>query len=393
MWGVWLLSILLGPGEVDLGGQVVGTDYLQFYAAGTTLRLGEGERLYDLDYQAALEREIIGPELRSYHAFITPPFLAWLFVPLSLLPYKWSFALWSLVNLGLLAASAALLDPSRSRRTLIWALTWFPVFATVSFGQNSLLSLCLLLLAFVLWRRERPFLAGLVAGLILYKPQLLLGLGVLWLLDLRRSWRALAGLGVGGAVLAALSFGLLPEASRAYLDFALHVLPDLPAWQTFPLWHLHTVRGFWRLLLPGLTPLADALALLLALLGTWAFLRLWRRYRDERGLLFAAATCLTLWLTPHAMIYDWVLLLIPALLFWDLLPRYRGDLRLFYALIWLVTLVSSGFTYAQLHLLPAALQVSVPALALVFYALYRRLMALDEPPACVQGSNPYQVVG
>jgi hypothetical protein len=61
-------------------------------------------------------------------------------------------------------------------------------------------------------------------------------------------------------------------------------------------------------------------------------------------------------------------------LFWDLLPRYRGDLRLFYALIWLATLVSSGFTYAQLQLLPMTLQISIPALALVFYALYRRLM-------------------
>ena len=116
LWLAWLLSIVLGPGNVDLAGQVVGTDYLQFYTAGYTLRSGESARLYDMAYQARLEQELIGPELRAYHAFITPPFLAWLFVPFASLPYGVSFALWSLLGLAGLGLSLHLLrveNPSR----------------------------------------------------------------------------------------------------------------------------------------------------------------------------------------------------------------------------------------------------------------------------------------
>ena len=83
LWVAWLLSVLLGPGKLDLAGTPVGTDYLQFYAAGTTVRIGESSHLYDIPYQMKLEQEIIGPGLTSYHAFITPPLLAWRFVPLS----------------------------------------------------------------------------------------------------------------------------------------------------------------------------------------------------------------------------------------------------------------------------------------------------------------------
>ncbi|MBN1919766.1 MAG: hypothetical protein JW892_00855, partial [Anaerolineae bacterium] len=52
LWIAWLLSIALGPGYLDLAGQPVGTDYLQFYAAGRTLIRGESARLYDMAYQA-----------------------------------------------------------------------------------------------------------------------------------------------------------------------------------------------------------------------------------------------------------------------------------------------------------------------------------------------------
>ena len=49
LWFAWFLSLLLGAGKFDLAGQVVGTDYVTFYAAGSTLQRGEGARLYDFD--------------------------------------------------------------------------------------------------------------------------------------------------------------------------------------------------------------------------------------------------------------------------------------------------------------------------------------------------------
>jgi len=208
LWFAWFLSLLLGAGKFDLAEQVMGGDYLQFYAAGTTLQRGEGARLYDFEYQKKLEHEIAGKTFDGYRAFITPPFFAWVFVPLSLLPYIWSFTIWSLLGLSCLWLSLHWMDAAQPRRWFGWALTWFPVFASISFGQNGLLSLGVLSLTYLLWCRKQPFLAGLVCSLVLYKPQLALGVGFLWLLEWRRDWHALAGLAVGGALLAGLCFGL-----------------------------------------------------------------------------------------------------------------------------------------------------------------------------------------
>ncbi len=376
LWLAWLGSVLLGPGNLDLAGQPVGTDFLEFYAAGKTLLRGESARLYDMEYQARLQQEIIGPGLGAYYAFITPPFFAVPFVPLALLPYGLAFALWGLGGLAALWAGLRLLG-LRSSRPFLWALTGFPVFAAVSYGQNSLLSLLLLALTYRLWRDGRPWVAGLALAGLMYKPQLTLGVVLLWLVGGWEGWKALAGWMLGSASLALLCVVAWPEASAAYLHFARTVLPDLPNWQEFPIWHLHTVRGFWRMLIPEWPLLGDALALLLAGLGVMEGYRFWRRHRSSVPLTFAAAVALTLWITPHAMIYDWAVLLIPAVLFWEEVPERRGEWRALYALVWLATFLGGPLTYGQWRLLHRAVQVTVPVLGFV---LYRARCLLASPP-------------
>jgi hypothetical protein len=213
----------------------------------------------------------------------------------------------------------------------------------------------------------------LILGLLLYKPQLTLGVGLLWLLRWREYWPSLVGFVIGGFGLAGLSFGLLPEASRAYVVFAREVLPNLPAWKEFPLWHLHTVRGFWRMLFPFDT-VADLLTLGCTVVGLFAFWRLIKKYPLTKALAFAVATCITLWITPHAMIYDWALLLVPAVLFWRELGAWHTDLRTLYALIWLAAFLSGPLTLLQWRTLPFAVQISVPVLAFSLYVIYDCLM-------------------
>lgn len=379
LWFAWFLSLLLGAGKFDLAGQVVGTDYVQFYAAGSTLLTGESARLYDIEYQKKLEQDIVGKTFDGHHAFITPPFFAWLFVPLSLLPYTWSFALWSLLGLVCLWLSLQWTGAAQPGRWLGWALTWFPVFSSISFGQNGLLSLGLLSLTCLLWCRERRWLAGLVCSLVLYKPQLALGVGFLWLLEWRRDWQALAGLTVGGAMLAGLSFGLLPESSGAYMELSCKVLPAMAGQEGFPLWHAHTPRAFWLLLTPGLPALGEALALFSSIAGIVVFIFFWRKLRGEPVLLFAGAVCLTLWIAPHAMIYDWTILLIPAVSLWKNRPDCRGLWKVLFALIWVATFLSGTLTLAQLKMLPFAVQASIPVLMFVFYNTYRNLVVPVDP--------------
>lgn len=373
MWLSWTVSVLLGPGNFDLAGQAVGADFTQYYSAGHTVRSGQSAHLYDPPYQQAVEHRLVGPELQGFHAFVNPPFFAWVFALLSYLPYQLAFVLWSALGLtGLFfALRAAGLDP---RKTLPWALTFFPVFAAVSFGQNSLLSLALLAATYVLWRARRLVLAGLVLSLLLYKPQLVLGVLLLWGLGWRRDWRSLMGFGAGALTLAAGTFVFMPEASAAYVEFSRTTLPNLMSWGGATLWHMHTVRGFFQLLLPGTGILPTLFAGIVGVAAICGFAMFWRSQKDEPALVYAAALVLTFLITPHAMVYEWAILVLPAALLWKALPGNRQLLRAVFATLWLTMLGSGWLAKFQIEHLPITLQFSIPILLIVTILMWQRLI-------------------
>ena len=362
LWTGWLASILLGKGTRDAAGQVLGVDFLAFYTGGTLVNSGQSAELYDLRAQQAVQRQVAGDDWGDLDIYFNPPFYAWLFMPFALLPYKLSVGIWIALELAGLWLSLRILSLKKPAHAFIWALTFAPVFSAVSFGQNTLMSLALLSLIYALWRGGKLWAAGLTCSLLFYKPQLILGVGMLWLLEwlfMRQHWKPLAGLVLGGATLAGLSFSLMPDASRAYIEFSRIILPGFTTWEGFPLWNAHTPRAFWQLLLPGLPRLADGFFGLCLVAGLVAYWYFWRRFRDHPGLLYAGAIILTLWLTPHAMIYDWAILLIPAVFLWQ---EPAADWKVTFALVWIAAFVSGPLTLAQLKLLPFALQISVPVL-------------------------------
>ena len=183
-------------------------------------------------------------------------------------------------------------------------------------------------LTYWLWKKEKYLMAGLVSSLLLFKPQLVLGLGLLWLLEWRKSWKSLLGLISGGAILAGLCFWLLPDASRSYIDLALNFLPGMIYQDQFPLLHLHSLRGFWVLLFPGNRSVGRRV-----ISHPFNYWHIWHtsctgvKNRGEISLLFAGAVCLTIWITPHAMIYDWSILIIPAIIFWQKLSRNKTIIK------------------------------------------------------------------
>jgi hypothetical protein len=177
------------------------------------------------------------------------------------------------------------------------------------------------------------------------------------------------GLVCGGAVLAAASFWLMPEASLAYVTFSA-ALPSLMHMDGFPLTIFFSVRGFWLMLLPGHPGWADGLYIACAGIATVGFFRFWRRHRGDRALVFAAAICFTLLVTPYAFMYDWTILLLPAIL---LSQQRTHDWREVFAVVWFGGFASSTLTALQLKVLPIALQISVPALAFAAVKVYAEL--------------------
>ena len=364
IWLSWLLSLALGGWTHDATGHRAGADHVQYYVVGQLVAEGHSDLIYDLPTMTALQKEIGGPEW-GVLPFRYPPFYALCFAPTSQLPYLASWLLWTALSLIALVLAAAALGVEDRKHWLLWAMCFYPVFAAISFGQNSLISLAILTLTFALLHRGRLFCAGMVAGLLLFKPQLLVGVGLLWTLDVRRSWRALLGLATTGVLLIGVTAAFIPAAGRCFVEDFGAILRMHSAGC---LHQLHSTQGFWMLLLPNHAEAAKLLSAGCSLLGVAALVVVWRRFREDVSIMFAAAVLLTLWISPYAMIYDWSILLVPATLLWRHVPAERPRWRVLFAVLWLVSFASGPLVRGQEAVLPFAVQISVPVLAAVMIA-------------------------
>jgi alpha-1,2-mannosyltransferase len=374
MWLIWAISSVLGPGNLDLNGQVIGTDHTAFHTGAVQLAEGRGAALFD--YPDLTEFRARQEELTGKPGFLdpyrNPPFYALLYQPTAGLTYLSSYAVWAVVGLLALVGGLVALRGRDIGKPLAWALSFFPTFAAVSFCQNTLLSFGVFALVFRLLAADRRLLGGLTAGLLLYKPQLLFGLGLWWLIAARRYWPSLAGLTVSGLGLAALSWLVVPSETIEWV----RKLPEIARYDAFEFFNLHNPRGFGDLL-TGDRTVGTAFGLAgMALAAAW----LWwfqRRFGTDVRLMCAAAVFATLWGSPHTMTYEWALAVIPAVLLWDARPDLRPTWVPVFALAWVVMFVSTPLTKGQLEVAGVALQVSVPVLAFVGLRASRALTATN----------------
>ena len=108
------------------------------------------------------------------------------------------------------------------------------------------------------------------------------------------------------------------------------------------------------------------------LIGLWFFWRLWRSGdRSEKSFWYAAAILITLWTTPHAILYDLSLLLIPAILLWQVRSTWHNTLLELYIVGWIAYMFSTPLTAGQIAILPIAIQISVIFFVWAVIRLYR----------------------
>jgi hypothetical protein len=382
LWAAWLLNLLIGKGNTDLAGHLIGTDFVAFYTAGKIILMGRSPELYSLELAHTIQQELYGGFSFNFNPFLNPPHYALLMAPFASIPYPWAPLIWIGLGLACLWLSVKLLGAEHPTLTFFFALTWLPVFYAASFGQNAFLSLLIFSLTYFLWKRNHHLLAGLIFSLLFYKPQFLIGVGLLWLLDGRRNWKALLGLGIGCLIQILLNFWLLPGATQAYLTYALKINSNLMGVEGFPMWNAFSMQAFWLALLPGFKGLAQALYLVCTITFLYFFIKFWKKNRNQQAVMFSAAVVWLVLAIPYIMVYDWTLLLVPAILLWENVPHLRPQWQATYAFLWAITFVSGVLTFTMLHFLPFAIQISIPALFLSAAAAYQSLM-VESPPAPV----------
>ena len=195
----WLFVARSG---VDPSGKALGTDFASFYAASVLALKGQALDVYNTAAHGAAQTAIFGRDI-GYAAFFYPPIYLLICLPLGLLPYIASLAVWQASTLFLYWRVARQFGGSKLGALPFFA---FPaVMLNIGHGQNAFLSAGLFG-AGILWLDKRPVLAGMMFGALAYKPHL--GLVIPLVLILMGRWTAFIAAGATVVVLAALSAAL-----------------------------------------------------------------------------------------------------------------------------------------------------------------------------------------
>ena len=220
MIGVNSLLIALSfarTGNVSLSGAPFGGDFIEFYNAGKILNQYGSHRLYDFQLQQDLIQEVIPGFSLPY---VTPPYVAILFSPLALLPFSVAYLIWIFISVALYAGAISLiarLELLPRGMTLLICLAFPPfLMLVIAGGQISAIGCFIFALWIYLMKRQHKLLAGLVLGLILYKPTL--AVFVVPALLFGKQFRMLVGFSAVSAVLVALTIWMLgPTGSAQYV--------------------------------------------------------------------------------------------------------------------------------------------------------------------------------
>lgn len=153
---------------IDRNGKPIGTDFSNVYAAGVLTLSGKAPDAYDPALQHAAEIAVFEGRDVPFFGWHYPPFFLMIAALLALMPYALALFCWLAVSLPAFMAAVHAIVP---RRETWLATAAFPaVFVNVGHGQNAFFTAALLG-GFLTLLERRPALAGVLLGLLSYKPQ------------------------------------------------------------------------------------------------------------------------------------------------------------------------------------------------------------------------------
>ncbi|MBL6953751.1 MAG: DUF2029 domain-containing protein [Alphaproteobacteria bacterium] len=308
-----------------LEGANPGADFIIYYGASLLALAGEAAAIFDWPSLRAAQAGVIGAPVH-YLPWLYPPPLMLVVTPLATLPYIPAFAVWVTGQLALLAAAVGAMG--RRPIALLAAMVFPATINNILVGQNGALSAALLGGGLVVLNRH-PVLAGIMFGLLVYKPHLLVV--VPFALLAMGAWRTMAAAlasALGVSLLSLIAFGAAPWA--AFLQAAPSGVRALEYgsdhWAKMP-----TVFAALRLL-GAEVPLAYSGQGVSAVLAISVVIYMWRQgiALPLRASALLFATFLT---TPYAFFYDQVVLIFAILWLGSAGSRPGG--RIILVLLWL----------------------------------------------------------
>ncbi len=167
-------------------GRPFGDDWVNYWSAAYLALHGRVAEIYDLKALHAFQETIVGSPLDGYH-YSYPPVVLLLTAPFAIIPYVPALFVW--LSASWYAFYRALKPAMPRRGVLLLALAAPAVLINTVGGQNGCWTAALLGGGLSLLER-RPYLAGGLFGMMIYKPQL--GLLIPVALVAGRQWRVIA---------------------------------------------------------------------------------------------------------------------------------------------------------------------------------------------------------
>jgi Glycosyltransferase family 87 len=330
--------IALSDGLIDRNGKPVGTDFSNVYAAGTLTWQGRPEQAYEPALQHAAEKAVFDGREVPFYGWHYPPFFFAIAFLVAAVPYAWGLAIWLAASFAAYLAVIRAILPRPE--TWLVAAAFPAVFVNVGHGQNGFLTTALLGGALLLLDR-RPWLAGVLIGLLAYKPQF----GVLVPIALLAGgrWSSIGAAMATVTALVAVSFvtlgGGVWHAFADSMNFTQTVVLEQGGTGWEKIQSIFSAARAWGAGVHTAYSLQTALGLMLAASLAW----LWRSDAAFELKASALATA-SLLATPYVLDYDLVVLAIAVAFFarYGLRRGFRDYEISLLAAAWIVPLLSRG---------------------------------------------------
>ncbi len=350
---VILLTTIPYPGKIGLDYNTLGTDWMVFYGAIRSVLDGNAALIFDGDRFTDYLNTTFAPLLSSpldFRPWAYPPSFLVMLLPFAGLGFLGSYVAFQLAT-GALLARALLASTAAPSPVLLVAVLACPASAINAIdGQAVFLVAALIVGGFGLLER-RPFLGGLVLGLLTFKPQFCILVPIA--LIAAGQWRALLASGVSALAM------MIASGMIFGWDLWLRWLPLIienfispsEKWIAYGRMWGHSVYACAVLLgVPArLASWIQLLAMFAAAVSVVVAFRS-RLGTREKTAVFLAATVLA---APHSGPYDVTLLVISAA-FWLMsraapLPLWCWTLAF---MVWLLPMLSPPVLFPVARIAP-----------------------------------------
>ncbi len=302
-------------------------DFLQEWIGAYVVWNNGADRLYDEPFVKQIQHdpELLGFEWResSYFSMVYPPFYYIVLSPLSLLPYHVAAWLFTVLMVVCLFASGTLMLralPNVNPHRFAWlfvATIWFvPLLRSLTTGQKGTACLLILTGTFYLLKQKRPVWAGVVFGLMAFKPQLALVIGLAMLV--KGQFRFAASAVATASFFVGICFAAGTDVCVNYYQFCAGVGEYLHT-SGYDLYKSHCLYGFLAMLSGGQATMLVKISTFISVILVFGMLLTILRGKLDTtskcfNIQFSAMVICTLLLSPHLFTYDLTMLLLPMFL-------------------------------------------------------------------------------